>query len=313
MFLTQNKILLIKREAVYGTDSAPTVAANAVDAKGIKIDYQYDVLPRDIVRNTLSPVAPIIGQRSVEISFMLEIKWSGTKGTVARLSDALVACGLAETVSAGSSVIYKPTDVAALSATIWLYELQDTGNCRLHKITGAMGTPSLVIENGKIAGIELKFQGIANDPTEAAAPATPTWETVIPPICESATLTLNSVALIAQSLKIDLNNEIVKRDDLNSAAGLKGFALVGRKPSGSINPEAVLAATYDFYADFKAATSRALSIVIGTAAGNKLTITAPKLVIDKLGNADRGGIGSRDVGFELVGNTGGDELQLKFE
>ena len=313
MFLTNNQLLLIKREATYATDPIPTVSANALEALNIKIDYQGDVLARNMVRPTLSNVQPVMGQRWIDISFTAEIKGGGTKGTASRIGDALVACSLAETASAGSSVIYTPADASFKSATIYFYEMQDTGNCRLHKITGARGTVNFNFEAGKIATADFKFSGLYNDPTEAANPSAPTYETTLPPIVESSTLTLNSVALIAQAVKLDMGNTLVKRDDLNSVAGLLGFLITDRAPVGTINPEAVLSATYDFYADFKAATARALSLVLGSASGNKVTVTAPKLVLEKLAEADRNGIHTQDISFAMAMNTGGDEFQLKFE
>ena len=314
MFLAKNKVLLVKREAVYGTDSVPTVAANAFEARDIKIDYSGDLLERDLMRSSLSNVQPIMGQRWIEISFTCEVKGGGTKGAASKIGDAFVACGLAETVSAGSSVTYKPADSSVLSATVYFYELQDSGNSRLHKITGARGTVSFNFEAGKIATAEFKLQGIFNAPTDVTPTVAPTFETTLPPIVESSTFTLNSVStLIAQSVKIDLANDVVKRDDINSATGLLGFLITGRKPTGTMNPEAVLQATYNFHADWVAATARALSLVLGSAAGNKLTVTAPKLVLTKLGAGDRAGIRTDDLAFDLAINTGGDELVLKFE
>ncbi len=314
MFLANNKVLLIKRETTYGEDPTPTPAANAIEARDIKIDYAGDLLERDLVRSTLSRTQPIMGQRWAELSFVCELKGGGTKGTASRIGDALVACGLAETASAGSSVTYKPADSSVLSATVYFYELQDTGNCRLHKITGARGTVAFNLDAGKIATATFKLMGMYNAPADGANPAAATYESTLPPIVESSTLTLNSVStLIAQSVKVDLNNDVVKRDDINSATGLKGFLITGRKPSGSVNPEAVLAATYNFHADWVAATARALSLVLGTAAGNKITVTAPKLVIEKIGQGDRAGIRTEELAFSLAGNAGGDELVLKFE
>lgn len=314
MFLSNKKILLLKRESEYGTDSEPTVSANAIDASQIKFDYQGDLLVRDSLRGSLSRPQPIMGQKWAEISFTCELKGGGTKGTAARIGDALVACGFAETVSAGSSVTYQPADTGFLSATLYFYEQQDTGDCRLHKITGARGDVTLNMESGKFGTLEFKFQGAYNEPTEVSDPNAPTFETTLPPIIESSTFTLNSVnTLIAQAVKISMNNEVVKHDDLNSPSGLKGFLITGRKPSGTMNPESVLAATHDFYGDWADATARALSIVVGSASGNKITITAPKLVIEKLGSGDRAGIRTEDVQFALAINSAHDELVLKFE
>ena len=183
----------------------------------------------------------------------------------------------------------------------------------MHQAVGCKGSVSFILEAGKIASAEFKMQGVAATPSDIDAPTGVTYETTLPPIVESSTFSLNSLPLIAQALKIDVANEVIKRDDLSSASGLKGFAITGRKVSGSLNPEAVLLATYDIRADWLIAEKRALSMVLGSAAGNKVTITAPKLVIDKMDTGERNGIVTDELSFTLAGNVGGDELVLKFE
>ena len=76
-----------------------------------------------------------------------------------------------------------------------------------------------------------------------------------------------------QKIDIDLGNEIIKRDDISAAGGLKGFLITSRKPAGSFNPEKVTVATYGYTTDWLAQTERELSVVLGSASGNKLTIT----------------------------------------
>jgi hypothetical protein len=318
MFLSKNKLLLIKEETTEGQDASPTPAANAIEAKGIKIEYLGELLERDLLRSTFSNNAPLMGQRNIELSFTMEVKGSGTSGTAPKIGDMLEACGFSEHIGAAggsSSVVYKPASSGIKSVTIYLYEMQDTGNCRLHKITGARGSVSYNFEAGKIATAEFKVQGLYNDPTDVAVPTGSAFESTVPPIVESSLFTLNSSDdLVASAVKIDMNNEIAKREDLNSATGLLGFIITGRKPSGSFNPEALLKATYDFHTDWKNATARALSIALGAAAGNgnHLVVTAPKLVLEKIGEGERAGIRTEDIPFRLAVNSADDEIELKF-
>ena len=119
--------------------------------------------------------------------------------------------------------------------------------------------------------------------------------------------------MIAQEISLDIGNEISARDDINSASGLKGYFIANRKGKGSFNPEAMLVAGYGFYADWAGATQRALSVVVGSASGNKVTITAPKVTIDSISDADRERILVKDIPFSLGQNAGNDELVLRFE
>lgn len=314
MFRTKERILLAKEESIYGTDPTPTVASNAIEAIGLKVDYAGDILERNLQKNSLSPDTPKLGQRWIEVDFTVEMKWSGTKGTAGRIGDLLEACGFLETVSAGSSVVYRPASGTIKSVTFYVYDLQDSGSARLHKITGARGNLSIELEAGQIARFIFKFFGLYNAPFDVSAPSAPTYDSTTPPIVESGQLSLNAVtSLIVQKLSIDMNNEIVKQDDISSSSGLKGFIITGRKPTGTLNPEKVTQAVYNYATDWLAQTARALSIIIGNADGNKLTISAPKLSIDKLGEADRSGIAEDELPFHLARSSADDEIQLKFE
>jgi hypothetical protein len=313
MFLEKLKVLLAKEESVYGSDPTPTVASNSIEAMNIKLKYRGDVLERDIQRETLSPVAPVIGQRSVEISFSVELKGSGSAGTAPRLGDLLEACGFNETVSAGSSVIYTPASSTMKSITIYQYDLADAGSCVLHKITGCRGTAKMTLEAGKLAMIDFTFQGLYNAPTDVANPGTPTFESSIPAIVQSSQFTLNDVtSLVAQKIDLDFANSVQQSDDINSAGGIKSFNIVGRKPTGAFNPEAVVVATYDFWTDWLAATQRAMSAIVGSEAGNTITVSAPKVTIDNIDNEERNGVVIRNIPFRCSLNSGNDELQIKF-
>lgn len=314
MFLTLKRILLAKEESTYGQDPTPTVGSNAIDAEKIDISYEGDVLERNPVRGDLSPVEPVLGKRWVKISFDVELKGSGSAGTAPKLGDLLEACGMSELVDAGSSVVYLPTSTVQKSITMYLYDLQDSGSAVLHKVEGARGTFQVAAEAGQVAKLSFTFYGLYNVPTDVAVPSAPTFESTKPPVCESAALTLNAISsLVVAGASLDMQNNVVPSDDVNSEHGISKFAITGRKPSGKINPEAVSLSVYDFFTDWKNATARALSMVIGSAAGNKCTISAPKLTIDSIGQEDGNGLLRRGLPFRLARSSGNDEVQFKFE
>lgn len=312
-FLTKQKLLLAKEESVYGTDPTPTVGDNAIDASDIKINYVGDVLDRNLMRDNLSPTNPVIGKRYIEISFNCEIKGSGSAGTAPALGDLLEACGLTESVSAGSSVTYTPSANTMKSVTFYLYDVSiGSGSSRMHEINGARGNVNFVMEAGQIARAEFSFQGLYNIPVDCSAPSTPTFESTLPPVVNSASFTLNSVSLVAQAVSIDMGNEVSQSENVSATTGISSFQIVGRKPVGQFNPEAVLLATYDFWSDWTGATKRALSIAVGATAGNICTITAPKVTLDALSEGELNGIMTADIPFHLGVNSGNDEIQLKF-
>jgi len=315
MFRSKQRILLAKEESTYGTDSSPSVSDNAIDAIDIKVNYNGDVLERDLNRASLSPNQALTGKRFVEVTFTCELKGSGSLGTAPAIGDLLEACGFGEVVSAGSSVTYTPASTGHKSVTLYVYDVQvESGNWRLHKITGARGTFNLVTEAGQIAKLEFTFRGLYAIPTDVSSPGSATYEATVPPVVCSSNFTLNSNSnLVVQSLNIDLANEVNEREDLNSSGCIAGFVIAGRKPAGTFNPEAVLLATYDFWGDWVGATEREMSIVVGSSSGNKITITAPKVTIDNIAQGDRNGILTHDIPFRLAMDSGDDELEIKFE
>jgi hypothetical protein len=309
----RNRILLAKEESVYGSDPTPTVSANAMEAQNVKVNYIGDLLQRDNIRGNISAVSPVVGKRYVEVTFSMELKGGGTKGTAGRIGDLLEACSFSEVASAGSSVTYTPASSSQKSITIYVYNL-DSASAVLEKVTGAVGTVAIKLKAGNYAQLDFTFRGLYNAPSDVALPAAPTFETTLPPVVESAAFTLNSVAtLVVGDLSLDIGNDIAERDDITTANAIKSFFVIGRKPKGTFNPEATLVATYGWHADWIASTQRALSVVVGSASGNKVTITAPKVTIDSIADADINGVLGIDVPFSLGQNAGNDEIQLKFE
>jgi hypothetical protein len=306
-------VVLAKEESVYGSDPTPTVGSNAIECSNVKVNYQSDLLQRDNVRSNISPVSPVVGKRWVEVTFDCELKGSGSIGVASRIGDLLEACSMTETASVGSSVVYVPNSLAQKSVTIYVYD-NDSASAVLHKITGARGTFTLKLTAGQYGVLSFNFKGKYNAPTDQALPSAPTYESTIPPVVESASFTLNADAdLVVQELNLDLANEVAPRDDISSANAISQFIITNRNPKGNFNPEALLIASYDFWTDWVASTQRALSVVVGSASGNKCTITAPKVTLDNITDGERERILTREIPFTLGQNAGNDEIQLKFE
>jgi hypothetical protein len=312
----RNSILLAKEESVYGQDPTPTVSANAMEVMNLKVDYEGDILERNIYRGTISQQQPVMGSRTVKVSFDLELKGSGTAGTAPRLGDLFEACGFAEYIGAAggsSSVVYSPTSEDFKSVTFYIYEHLSAVASKLKKITGARGSFNLICEAGQYSKISFSFEGAYNVPTDVARPADPTYEGTLPPVVASAQFTLNgNTALIVQSFNVDLNNSLVKESDLSSPNGVKGFVVTERKAGGTLNPEAVSVADYDFYTDWANATAREMSCVIGSVPGNIIKITAPKVTFDKVSLSNRDGIRVEDLPFRCSVANADDELAIKF-
>ncbi len=81
-------------------------------------------------------MASVGGMRTTEITFKVELRGSAAAGSAPEIGDLLEACGMAETVTAGSSVVYSPVSVNDKSVTIYHYAMDNSGSAVLKKLTG---------------------------------------------------------------------------------------------------------------------------------------------------------------------------------
>jgi hypothetical protein len=305
--ITKKCILLAKEEATYADGTTtPDGTNNALEIiSDLALVPAGEFNARSPYGNTLSPSRGLLGKHWVEVSFIVELKGSGTAGTAPKgLGDLFEACGMAESVA--STVTYLPTSSSFKSAVLWIYV---DGLC--HKVTGCRGSFKLLCVVGQTAKIEFKMIGLYTIPTDIAM-ATPTYDTTVPPLVLSAAYTWDTDADISyiQQLELDIANVVVQRESLNAATGIAGLEIVGREPKGSFNPEAVLVAGHDIWTDWTSSTEKAITITIGSTSGNKYVITAPKCVLESVGYGDRNGIRTFELPFRMCKNAGNDELSI---
>lgn len=312
-FLTKQKVLLALLEAGYASGSVPQ-ASDAIEASEITLNLPGEILERNLQNDDLSPESPLMGSRYAEITFVCELKGSGAAGTPPALSPLLQACGFLETINAGVSVVYTPTSTSIKSTRLYYYDFNtNTGNSRLFNLEGARGSFDIILEAGMRPLINFTFQAIYEEPTGVANPSPSYGETTKPPIVEELAFAINSeTTLVVQSLTIDMANELVRNASINAVAGVSGITIVGRKPVGTFNPEAVLIATENFFADWAAGTQRAMSAVVGDVAGNICTIGTPKVTYDTISSGDRNGIRIDDIPIHFGRDSGSDEITLTF-
>lgn len=134
MSLKTREVMLAGVETTYGKDPGLTAAANAIEVEDLNWAHESaKMIERPVVRPSLGKKQQVYGGSLKAISFKLAIKGSGTAGTAQDSSPILRACGLAETVTGGTSVVYKPASSSLESITVYYYE-----DGLLHKIHGAV-------------------------------------------------------------------------------------------------------------------------------------------------------------------------------
>lgn len=326
-------LLLAKLEVTYATDPVPVVASNviAISRSTLKYGPKYTHVMRAYLDGTLDKIAGLNVLPEVDLSFEVEIRGNRTDGTAEDISDGTVgnaieidcllqACDLAPVYTAESSdlvndgkVIYSPTIPTDQGKSCTFYFF--TGLKR-HIITGCKGTLKGILQAGQFGKLQFDFKGLFNPPTDVALPGGVTWLNTKPPIFQNTGSTVDAFSPVFQKLDFDLGNKIDKREDANSANGVAGFIITDRTPKCTIDPESVAEATNPVWGDLTAATSRTITALIGTQAGNKFAAIF-KAVSESVAYGDRTGIRTTGINYAiekaLIGDTAGSQFQLKFQ
>ncbi len=294
-----------KAEAAEGTAEA-LAGIDAVLVANAKFTPNVGMGDRKNTAASMSPFSKVPGARSAKIEFDMELKGSGVAGTAPAWGKFAKACGFGETVVAVTSVTYQPASTAITSMTLALYE-----DGMVKTIWGARGTMSLKIDDGQPGWLHFEFTGADFSVADGAMlSAGVAYESSKPVAALSATFTIDAYAALIGSLTIDMNNAVALRKDMNPASGYKSAVITGRVPTMTIDPEAVLVATYDFYGKLKLGNEGVLSLALTGSAGNIITITAPKVQYTGINDEAKDGIRNFGITCQLNRNLGDDELSI---
>jgi hypothetical protein len=262
---------------------------------------------RPAVRASLAPHKSLFAGSLLSVTFDAEIKGSGAAGTAPEIGVLLRACGFAETVVAVTSVTYKPASSGHESITLYLYE-----DGMRYIVTGCRGTVTGSLATGAVGKLSFTFTGHFTGPADVAL-ATPTYNATVPPVLINVPFAIDSYSAVISKLDFDLGLTLAKPDNIAATDGYGQLQITGRATSGTIDPEATLAATYAWVTKWKSSASYALTTgTVGSTAGNRYTVSMPAVVYSELGNGDRDGILTREIKFMAVESSGDDEISIAF-
>ena len=307
--LLRKRLILIETESTYGTDATPD-GADAVLVRDLDITpQQSDVVSRDLIRPYLGASEQLLANTRVECTFSVEFAGSGTAGTAPRYGKALQACGLSETVAAGTSVTYAPVSSSFSSVTIH-YNIDGVR----HRVTGCRGTFVLNANVGEIPTIDFTFTGIYNAPEDSALPSV-TYADQVPPLIfkngNTDSFELLSFSGCLQSVTFDVGNNLVYRDLIGCT---KEVLITDRASTGTVVIEMIPIADKDYFA--AALTDQSLGNLTfqhGTTAGNIIDFSSTKVDIGDLSYSDQDGIAMLNLPYTAVPSTAGnDEFSLVY-
>jgi hypothetical protein len=306
---TRNALLLAKIQPVAGTDSVPTAAVNAMLASNVQINaIEAQFAERDNIKPYFGNNGKVLISADSTISFDVEIQSAGAAGTAPKFGPLLRACAFAETINAAVSAVYAPVTNSQEFVTLYFYL-----DGLLFKMTDAKGTVSLDLSAGVIPKMKYSFTGFFSQPTDAAIPAGADYSGFKDPLgvnkINTPTFSLHGVAFKAESLTLDVANNVVYRNLIGSEAIL----ISDRKPTGQCSIETESVATKDWYTAVRNGTLGVLQVVHGITAGYIVQVDAPKVQATSPNFGDSSGISMTNLTLELQPNAGNDELVLTFK
>lgn len=267
----------VKVETTYNTDSTPA-AGDALIVSNFQWKFaEARLAERAISTGTKLGAPPVFAGALVELTFDCELKGSGAAGTAPDMGVALRACGFLETINAGTSVVYKLDSDDEKSVTIWFKDGDPTGAAGDEwRVTGCRGQCVFNVEAGNFGKASFTFRGhIGQEPTSTAA-WTQTVESTVPVPVLNVPLVIGGVTLEQSKVSVDPATELAQMAVLNATDGYGEIRITRARPKVSATVVAPAAATADPVGDFRAGTTRTLSMgVVGGTAGNRWQFTFP--------------------------------------
>jgi hypothetical protein len=294
-----NKVILHKKEVTYGIDPVPTLpllTRNYVLKPG-----NAGLIERLLDKPAYGADPALITGVHCSSSFEVDAAGSGTAGTAPAWGDTIMAAGHSETVNVGVSVLYKPVSSGFSSETHYAHK-----SGILHKQLGWRASAGFDLTRG--GAPSLKFDGqalyvVATD-TANPTPSFAAWR-VPKPVdkTNTATATLNGVALELQSLLVNFGQQLVYLNMPN----LEGVFMKGRKATASIEFLKKTVAIFNPVALMQAETLLALQAVHGLTAGNIIQFDAAKAQIIGVDEGEIEGQESWKLNLSLTATSAGDD------
>lgn len=300
----RNLAVLVKRETVYGTDSVPTGAANAMQMSNVQVEPMAgQQLSRDLLLPHMGHQGVFLTGTHGTLQGDVELAGPGAAGDAPAWGPLVRACGFAEVISAGVDVQYAPMSGSFEAASIY-YNLDGVR----HVLLGVRGTFTLQIAPLQIPRFRFSLTGLSGTIADAALPAVDLTSFVRPvPVSKANTmLVLHGWSAVAESLSIDIAGTVEPR----FLIGHESIQITDRQATGSAVVEATSLATKDWFAIAAAHTLGAMALQHGTAAGNICKVDAPKVQIGRPTQGASQGIANYSLPLMFTPDAGNDELLI---
>lgn len=304
--LYRRKVLLSKIEGVYGTDSVPVAATDALLVRNCSIrPVNTELVDRELVKMYLGhdEQIPVMAGRAID--FEVEMVGSGVDGVAPKWGKELLACGFAETINGLVDVSYSPVS-SGFSSLSKRYHQDGLEHIAL----GSRGSVRMRMTPRQIPVFAFSQMALYGGNADVALP-NPTLTGWQKPVAvnnaNTSAFTLHGFAGKLYDFDIDLANLLVHRN----LVGGEDVVITDRAPVGNIEIEVPTVAQKDFFTIARDGTLGALTITHGTVAEYKVKIDLPAVQLINPEYTDRDGVLAMKFGLRLVPTAAGnDELKI---
>jgi hypothetical protein len=299
--LKRKRVLAAKIETTSGTAESLTASDAAFNAYDVVFQNETEMEERE-GQGGFGRIASVPGGYKGRATFKTDCPWDGTATEPSWADTFLPACGV---VKATNTFTPRTEAPGANVKTLTLGCYYDGS---LKMLSGCAGTGKLVCPTGKAAYWEWDFQGVWIEPSDASI-LSPTYPTALPMRYANSTTTFNSVALCLSNITFDIGNTVTM---IECASG-NGFAramVTDRRPTVTGDPESKLMATQNRHALMLAMTEGILTWDLDGPTNGKMTVSAPKAQLIANSEADRAGLVTDNLEWQL--NRNGSTIDQEF-
>ena len=296
--------LLNKIEVTPGTDAEPAGAADAIQA----IDVQFT--PMEGGEESRDLLLPYFGHQGVALTglhgrleFSVEIAGAGAAGAVPKYGSLLRACGLSETVTVATDVVYEPVSAGQEASSIYY----NRDGVR-HALVYCRGNVTMEFVPQRYPRFRFTMVGLHGTVADTVLPAV-TLSGFQKPIISSKANTVFSLHGYdgpTERVFIDLGNQVEPDLLINHEA----VTISDRLSTGTVVMRGGLLADINWDQIAKAETKGPLALAHGSVAGNIVEVGGPKVQIGRYGEGESRGILNNSLPVMLTPDAGNDELVI---
>lgn len=277
------KACVLKLETTYGSDAAPTAAANAVLLRNSKITpLDAKMASRELESAAMGHAEDIPVGASMLVEGEMEFAGAGTAGTAPAWGALARVCGMAEVLTATTDARYNPVSSGQESATVYYWYAG-----KRHKLLGVRGSLSGTLAAGAIPLLKYKLQGIYGGITDEALPAGLNLAAYQKPMgvnkANSPAARLFGVDTGWYEFSFDLANNLVHRN----VPGQEDVLITDRAPTGSLTIPDPSLATLNAFQKLQTAELGELQLTHGRSAGHTVGLLSSFVQITKADYEDK--------------------------